>query len=158
MNNKKYLTIENCRIIFRNFSGKEKKFNPAGVRNFSVVLDAETAMSLKDDGFNIKERPPKDPQDELLYTLPVAVRYDNFPPNIYLICGKKKTLLDEDSVGSLDYATITNVDLTISCSHWETAAGSGIKAYVKSMYVTIERDELAAKYSEYDDDEDELPV
>ena len=37
------LVIENCRITFKNFSGKETKFNPAGRRNFAVVLDEDTA-------------------------------------------------------------------------------------------------------------------
>ena len=51
------LVIENCRITFKNFSGKETKFNPAGRRNFAVVLDEDTAHKLSDDGWNVKIRP-----------------------------------------------------------------------------------------------------
>lgn len=155
------LVIENCRITFKNFSGKETKFNPAGRRNFAVVLDEDTARKLRDDGWNVKIRPSRDDDDEVFCTMSVAVRFDNKPPKIFLIAGKKKTELDEDSVSALDYAEIVNVDLVISPSRWEVSDKSGIKAYLKSMYVTIEEDELAAKYSEYDEadypTEDDVP-
>lgn len=162
-------SIENCRIIFRNFSGKQSDFNPAGRRNFSVVLDKETADSLKEDGWNVKTRSPKNPDDETLYSLPVAVSYDNFPPKIFIISGNIKTELDESSVSAIDYAEIENVDLVIRPYHWETNGKTGIKAYVKSMYVTVVKDEFQDKYSEFeegnrsadypseDDDPDHLP-
>ena len=100
------LSVENARIFFRNFAGKEKKFNPAGKRNFCLALDDDTAERLADQGWNVKTLPPREPDDDPRPYLQVDVRFENYPPNIYVICGGKKTKLDEDTVSSLDWAEI----------------------------------------------------
>ena len=45
------LVIENARLLFRNFSGRESKYNRAGQRNFCVYIDdPQDVQKLADDG------------------------------------------------------------------------------------------------------------
>lgn len=152
----KNLSIENARIIFRNFGGREAQFNRAGQRNFCVVIDdPETAGQLRADGWNVRERAPKNPDEPPMNYIQVAVRFDKHPPMIVMITGRKKTIMKEETVESLDYAEIRNVDLVIRPRTWDAGGKTAIKAYLKSMYVTVEEDVFAAKYGMYDDPIDE---
>jgi hypothetical protein len=140
------ITVENARIGFRNFTGKESQFNRAGSRNFCIFLEAELAKTLVDDGWNVKFLEPRDPDEERQAYLPVEVKYLRYPPKITLITGTGRQFLDEDTVNILDWAEFETVDLIIRPYNWELNNKTGVKAYLKTMYVTIVEDELAKKY------------
>lgn len=145
----KTLNIENGRIMFKNFAGKGNQFNRQGDRNFCVRIDdEEMANNLRADGWNIRSLPPRDPNEEPLYYLQVKVSYAVVPPKVYMIAGKSKTLLTEESIDTLDFAEIDCADIIISPYHWEVNGKRGVKAYLKTMYVTIEQDAFASKYAD----------
>lgn len=152
------IKLENARLIFRNFAGEESKFNRAGNRNFCVVLPDDIAEELAEDGWNVKILQPRDEEDTPTSYLQVTVSYKNIPPKVFMISGRTKTLLDEESISCLDYADVVGADLIIRPYHWEVNGKSGVKAYLKTGYIIVEQDEFASKY-DYDEpiEDEDLP-
>jgi len=147
--------MEGVRIIFRNFSGKEGQYNREGDRNFGVILPPDTAEVMAADGWNVKWlKPREDAEDDEATETPwlgVTVNFEKGkPPKIMLVTDRGRTALNEAMVDTLDWADITNVDLIVRPYSWDVNGRSGIKAYLQSMYVTIEEDELERKYAEMD--------
>ena len=151
MSAKSNISIEGARIGFRNFAGVAGKFNPAGARNFCVFLDYELGEVLEQDGWNVRWLDPRDEEEAKQAYLQVAANYGTFPPNIVLITRAGKSLLTADTVNILDWADIANVDIIIRPYNWDFNGKTGVKAYVKSMYVTLAEDEFEGKYKNVPD-------
>lgn len=159
------IKFENARIKYKNFEGKETQYNREGDRNFCVVIeDLDIVDALTNDGWNVKREKPREDDPDYIpeYYLPVKISYKNIPPKIYVIRGKNQILMNEKKIGELDYAMITNVDLAVRPYNWEINGKTGVKAYVKTMYVTVEEDEFAEKYAMFESpteeyEEDDLP-
>ena len=148
------LLMENAEILFRNFSGKEGMYNAEGDRNFCVLLDDETTKQLVDDGWNVKTLRARDEDEEPRSYIQVSVKYRGRsgntvrPPNIVLVTSKGRTSLSEAECELLDWVEIKNVDLIVRPFEWAVNGKTGIKAYLKSIYITIQEDALQMKYAD----------
>jgi hypothetical protein len=143
--------LEDVRLIFRNFAGREGMYNREGDRNFAVVLPLDVAERMKLDGWNVKVRPAREEGEEDEPYISVAVNFQGrFPPVIRMIGSKsgRSTNLDEATVEVLDQVDILQVDLSIRPYDWAVSGNTGRKAYLQSLYVTIIEDPLQLKYAD----------
>lgn len=147
------ITIEDAKIIFKNFQGKEGPYNRAGERNFGVLIDDDDAKVLANDGWNIKFLSPReeDPDQHPQAWLPVKVKFGKIPPTAVLITSRGKVKLTEETIGQLDWSYFKTVDLVIRPYNYPAFGGretGGISAYLKAIYVTIQEDDLSLKYGD----------
>lgn len=142
-------TLEDVRIVFRNFEGREGQYNRAGDRNFSILLDDPNKVrQLERDGWAVKYLKAKEEGEDDQPYLPVAVSYRNRPPRIVLITHRGRNPLSEAEVEMLDWVDIETVDVTLSPYEWAVRGETGIKAYLRTMYVKIHEDPLDLKWSD----------
>lgn len=141
-------TLEDVRIMFRNFSGKEGQFNREGDRNFAVALDPNTAAEMHRDGWNIKQLKAREEGDTPQDYVQVKVNFRGRPPKVVLISSRGRTNLSEAEVDILDWVDIEKVDMIINPFQWEVSGKTGIKAYLQSIFITIREDELDLKYAD----------
>jgi len=149
MANNRTVVFENARIIFRNFSGKEGKFNNEGNRNFCLLLDEDIARDLQVEGWNIKWLEPREEGDKKQAYTQVRVSYpeNGRPPKVTMISSRGNTKLTEETIDILDWAEIETIDLIVRPYQWEVRGATGIKGYLQTMFVTIREDELELKYA-----------
>jgi hypothetical protein len=151
--NDNIVMLEDVRLLFRNFAGNEGPYNMEGDRTFSVLLNEQIAKELERDGFNVKTLKPREEGDPIEYHLPVSLKYrarggrKMRPPRVVMITSSGRTVLGEDEVELLDFADIIMCDVVIRPFEWSLNGKSGIKAYLQSMFVTINEDPLERKYA-----------
>ncbi|MET0786954.1 MAG: hypothetical protein ABWY25_09625 [Paenisporosarcina sp.] len=146
----KTFMVENARIIFRNFAGKEGQYNREGDRNFAVILDEGVARQMLLDGWNVRYLEAREEGDADTPYISVSVSFSNRPPRVVVLTSTTRTQLDEESVEILDWADFKNVDLIARGYDWNVNGKTGTKAYLQSLFVTIEEDALERKYATYE--------
>lgn len=149
----KTFMVEDAEIVFRNFEGREGQYNRAGDKNFVCILDPKVAEQMLADGWNVKFPEPREEGDDPRPQIQVSVNFDRKPPKVFLITETSRTQLTDSSVEVLDWADIRKVDLIARGYDWDVNGKQGTKAYLKTMFVTIEEDELERKYGIMEDSE-----
>lgn len=146
----KTFMVENAQLIFRNFTGKEGQYNREGDRNFAVVLDPKVAEQMLQDGWNVRFLSGRDEGEPETPYIQVSVNFNNRPPRVVMLTSTTRTQLDESSVEVLDWADIQTADLIARGYEWTVNGKSGVKAYLQSLFATIEEDALERKYAAND--------
>lgn len=144
--------MEDAYVIFRNFAGKEGMYNREGDRNFCVILDPEIAEAMQEDGWNIKKLKDRDGEPGDFY-VQVSVGYKGRPPRLVMITSQGRVELGQHECEMLDWADVRKWDLVIRPYHWKMREGtpqeaSGIKAYLKTLFVHLNEDYLELKYAD----------
>ena len=143
----KFQDVPGRAMKFRNFSGKEGKFNVEGSRYFCLAIDPESAERMFDEGYNVKYAKPRDEDDAPMPYIQVKVKYGKGrPPKVVMLTRRGKTELDEETIGMLDWADIESADIAINPFSYDVQGHQGIAAYLKTMYVKIVEDEFEDKY------------
>lgn len=141
--------IEEGRIIFRNFAGREGQYNREGDRNFGAIIpDENVALQMQSDGWNVKQLKQREPEDPITYWVPVAVSYRHRPPRVVMVTSRGRTHVPEDMIDMIDYADIRKVDMLLNPYSYNVNGRSGVKAYLHALYVHINEDELELKYAD----------
>lgn len=146
------VTLNDARVMFRNFGGKQGQYNPPGKRNFVVFLPFEIARILEQDGWNIKQLKSREEGEVPQDYIKVNVKLDSYkPPKIYMINSRGRTQIDESMVDMLDWVDFGKVDLIISPYNYEVNGNEGTTAYLQTFFGIIVEDELELRYKDVPD-------
>ena len=147
-------TVKNAKLLFRNFAGAQDRFGNTA-RTFCVIIPDDAVDDFRAEGFNVKTLKTRDETEEPLPFITVQVNFGGRLPKIVSIIGRTRTLLNEQTVGALDFADLERADIAIRPYHGRTKAGAEFcSAYLDKGFFTIVEDELEAMYSEEIDDEE----
>lgn len=142
------IIIEKAEIVYRNFSGAEKPFNNEGERNFCLVLTPELEDLAVRSGWNVKRFRPREEEEIPKAYVKVSVGYKFRPPKVVLLTSKGRTDLGEEEIDFLDDIDFELVDLIIKPAKWQKGSNSGIKIWLRAIFVTAYESELDKKYAD----------
>jgi hypothetical protein len=145
--------LENIELLFPNFSGELKRFNAAGERNFGIKLPHDIAEQMQKDGWTIKFLDAREDEDRPTPFIKVKINFKSRrPPRAVLVTSKNKTPLGEKEISLFDSIPIKKVDVNINPYVRTDDDGiTTVTAYLQSIFVTMEEDELDLKYAEVPD-------
>ena len=137
-----YLKVVNARIFAKNFSGRSSKF---GTKSFCVDIPEEIKDRLINDGWDVHISTPRKEDDDPGYFIPVTIKFRKSDPIIVKTEPNTPVEYDEDTVGELDEASISAIELLLNNSHGKTKN----TAYLREM-----RFKQPLSPLDYDEDDD----
>lgn len=150
------VVIENGTIWYKNFAGVRRpgSYDTAGDRNFTLIVqDPNIAQAMIDMGYNMKYVVPEVASGTIVgpyWKLKVHVRFAAYPKNYFMYSNGVRTRLTEETIGQLDSARLTNVDLAVGLGQVNTNGASATRtAYLNRIDATMAFDYLGQKYSDY---------
>lgn len=148
--------IKNTKFIWKtNFSGTVTDYNQYGYRRFNIEIPDELAIEMMEEGWPVKCKPRKKDSDEMVYVMDCRVRFDKFPPDVFMMVDNKKIKLTESTIGRLDGMNTGRVDVLLNASYYDRMNKTGYTAYVKKMMIEVIQDDFDRDYGINDDDEEE---
>lgn len=151
--------VKGARILFPNFAGDEQDYNQAGKRNFRLQVTEDLAEEMKSRGVYIRERPPREDEDETQYLMKVGIYSD---ADIRLLSGRKMQPLTVDTFDLVDKefrkGHVGNGDISVEFHVSKNTRVASSSPYVRAdtIIIPIRKSRLLEDYTEYEDDE--LPM
>lgn len=157
------IALDDTRFIYAtNFSGDPSRDRFGDDRRkCNIIIPTEAqAKEMTKAGYKVLATRPREYDDpetfkpEYYVLAQVKYRKNNrepvkYPPKVYLVSGNNPpVLLTEDTVSCLDQIRVKNVNVILNPHEYESAGGSGVSLYVRTMYVEQDMDDdpYAARY------------
>lgn len=139
---------------FSHFDGREDTFNAEGDHNFQIILPEGMVPELRQQGWSIREMPGYEEGDPSEFLLKVKISYRFEAPKIYLIKTNPETGVtrkyrcEQRDLADITRRTTKKIDVIIKPNFWSHGQSSGITAYVKELYATVEQSRFADRYDD----------
>lgn len=154
----KNIYVDDARIIWPNFSGRETAYNKEGDRNFCVRLDSDKLLdSAMSSGYNVKYR--AEGEDSIPFLKINVVFGDNrYPCQVFMKSRGKVTELKEDTVSLVDSSDILKANVIIQPKPWVINKDRyGIAARLKALYLTVSEDKYAEEFFDEENEDEMIP-
>lgn len=155
--------VKGATILFPNFAGDEQDYNPAGKRNFRLLLDEGLANELKARGVHVRERPASDDTEDPTYIAKIGVYTD---ADIRFLSGRvmQQMVIDnrdpnEDDGSAIDrefrkgHVYNGEVSLEFHLSKNTKITNSSPYLRVDCMVIPIRKSRLMDEYQDYEIEE-----
>ena len=147
------VVIENTKLILRNFAGKATNYEPEDKPSFGVLISQEDADEFEAQGLPVKYLKPRHDEDVPIPFLKVRVNMKRDPAPLVVMKRFSedgtlvdKTVLDQDTISTLDYADIADASLRLSIYEWTFQKKTGKSWYLHDLVCNLNADDFLTKY------------